>query len=166
MIQHIPFSLFKAMPWKNGRGTTLEILKIGTHFRISQAKISEDGPFSHFPGMDRFITVLSGKGIILNGQTLLPLEGFLFSGDEDSRAELIEDAVEDFNVMVDRSWGQVRVEIKRIPSREPFILMATQRTFIYEIKKAPDLWVLEPSDSKSFFLDQDQILIIIYLTVI
>lgn len=161
MIQHIPFSLFKPMPWKNGRGTTLEIFKIEDKFRISQAKISEAGAFSIFPGMHRFITVLSGDGIILNGQRLGQLEVHEFSGDESSYAELISGEVEDFNVFVKSDWGQVRVEMKSL--KDKLIFKADLQTFIYEIKKAPELWVLEPGDTKTF--DQDSKLIVIYLIV-
>lgn len=161
MIRHIPYSLFKLMPWKNGRGTTLEIFKFEDKFRISQAKISEAGPFSQFPGMDRFITVLSGDGIILNGKELGPLNVHKFSGDENSFAELIGGEVEDFNVFVKREWGEARVEIKI--KKQELNIKADVQTFIYEIKKAPELWVLEPGDTKIF--DQESKLIIIYLIV-
>lgn len=163
MIQHIPFSLFKPMPWKNGRGTTLEIFKIEGKFRISQAKISEAGPFSFFPGMDRFILPLSGDGIILNQKRIQPLEIYQFSGDENTHCELMGGEVEDFNVIVNRNWGEARVELKTLSGN--LTIKADTTMFIYEIKKAPELWVLEPGDLKDFFFNQEAKLIFVYLIV-
>ncbi|KAI8608127.1 RmlC-like cupin domain-containing protein [Chytriomyces sp. MP71] len=62
----------KPMPWKNGKGTTLEIAT-GAHdtatgdwgWRLSAASVVEDGPFSAFPGIDRFLTVYEGGPLLL-----------------------------------------------------------------------------------------------------
>jgi environmental stress-induced protein Ves len=58
---------YRIMPWKNGGGTTSEILieppgADVAHFdwRISMARIDQDGNFSSFSGVDRTLTVLSG----------------------------------------------------------------------------------------------------------
>ena len=48
---------FVRMPWKNGKGKTLQLLrgedKQGLTFRISQATVAESGHFSDFTGLDR-----------------------------------------------------------------------------------------------------------------
>lgn len=150
------------MPWKNGRGTTLEIFKIEDLFRISQAKISEDGTFSLFPGMDRWILVLEGEGIVLNGKTLKSFEPYKFSGDDQSHASLLKTEVQDFNVMVKRDWAEVVVEVKRVRHLN---FEAREKTFIYQMTKGPELWILDPSDIKEFSFDQDTVLIMTYLTV-
>ena len=56
------------MPWKNGGGETIEIMKWPqdgdlSHFdwRISMAQVALDGPFSVFPKIDRHLAVLAGK---------------------------------------------------------------------------------------------------------
>lgn len=78
MIKLLTRSSYKAMPWKNGKGTTLEIFKYppaatpatpatGTsafEWRISSAMVAEDGPFSFFPGFQRSIAVLNDSLIL------------------------------------------------------------------------------------------------------
>ena len=51
---------YRVMPWKNGGGTTTEVAVSPEgagldHFdwRISMARVEQDGPFSTFPGIDR-----------------------------------------------------------------------------------------------------------------
>lgn len=62
------------MPWKNGLGTTTEIALFpdgssvaenNFKWRLSSAEITQDGPFSNYPGYQRFLTILSGKPITL-----------------------------------------------------------------------------------------------------
>ena len=57
------------MPWKNGRGTTLEIAaepkgaKLDDPsllWRLSSAPVTEPGPFSAFPGLASFRTFFDG----------------------------------------------------------------------------------------------------------
>lgn len=56
-------------PWKNGGGTTRELLAWPhAHdwaLRISVARIERDGPFSSFPGVQRWLAVLEGAGLHL-----------------------------------------------------------------------------------------------------
>lgn len=79
------------MPWKNGFGTSFEVViypaestmaKQDFDFRISMAKVSNDNEFSHFSGMKRFLTVIHGSGIKFNQKTILPFEILHFNGDE------------------------------------------------------------------------------------
>lgn len=101
----------RRMPWKNGKGETIEIAihpegsGIETFaWRISTASVSEDGPFSAFDGVDRNLSVLTGDGILLtvDGQeSRLTRESapFAFAGDRPTMARLIGTPITDLNVM-------------------------------------------------------------------
>ena len=56
-------------PWKNGGGETRELLTWPSRdewrVRISLAEIRSDGPFSEFPGVWRWFTVVEGDGVCL-----------------------------------------------------------------------------------------------------
>ena len=69
----LPASLHVTRPWKNGSGVTTEVLltppgagQADFDLRISTAPITEDGPFSAFPGVERIITVIHGQGLDLD----------------------------------------------------------------------------------------------------
>jgi environmental stress-induced protein Ves len=58
-------STHKAMPWKNGGGETAEIAVFPEGasmqdfgWRVSMAKVTENGPFSLFPDIDRTLSIL------------------------------------------------------------------------------------------------------------
>jgi environmental stress-induced protein Ves len=76
------------MPWKNGLGRTEQIeifpeksIFPGEDFlwRISSAKVQGASPFSQFPGCDRWLMVLGGQGLLLDGAPLFPEEPIHFS---------------------------------------------------------------------------------------
>lgn len=127
MITNLTAADFRVMPWANGKGTTVEMLRIEREgllvLRLSRAMVVEDGAFSMFPGIDRNLTVLSGPGFDLVGEglrlTARPLVPVAFAGDVAVRAEGVTAPSEDFNVMWDRAlpkpvvWVQ---EAGRIPS--------------------------------------------------
>jgi hypothetical protein len=56
-------------PWKNGGGVTRELLagrlRRRWTVRVSVAEIEADGPFSSFPGVERWFAVLEGGGVAL-----------------------------------------------------------------------------------------------------
>lgn len=58
-----------AQPWKNGGGTTQELGRWPAEgdwrWRISVARIEQDGPFSPYPGVQRWFAVLDGAGVLL-----------------------------------------------------------------------------------------------------
>ena len=58
-----------ATPWRNGGGVTRELFAwpsaAAWQLRISVANIDADGPFSSFPGVDRWFAVLQGNGVVL-----------------------------------------------------------------------------------------------------
>ena len=116
----IPASSYVRMPWKNGGGTTMEILKAPADgrfaYRISVADVASDGPFSRFEGYDRHIMVLEGAGMTLDcgphGKlSLTPFAPVFFSGDWDVTGALTNGPVRDFNVIVDRARWRASVDV-------------------------------------------------------
>ena len=107
MIVHLSAADFTAMPWANGKGTTVELLRVERDgrliLRLSRAMVVEDGAFSIFAGLARNLTVLSGPGFDLVGDGLhLParlLQPVAFSGAVALRAVGVAQPSEDFNVM-------------------------------------------------------------------
>ena len=104
-----------SMPWKNGGGTTREVLKcpvsstINTFdWRISLAAVATSGPFSIFPGVDRTMIVTDGEGIELyDKHDRISLrrsdEPFFFAGEVPYRASLVDGPIADLNVMTKRT---------------------------------------------------------------
>jgi environmental stress-induced protein Ves len=96
------------MPWKNGCGETAEIDRSpsGTGpylWRLSQATIQADGPFSSFPGYDRWLSIWKGGSISLNGITVGPMEPIRFSGDDETYCKVAGAPVLDVGLIFDRS---------------------------------------------------------------
>lgn len=59
------------MPWKNGRGFTLEIARFPPApaefaWRLSLASIDADGPFSSYAGYERVVVLMDGDGFDLD----------------------------------------------------------------------------------------------------
>lgn len=106
---------YRVMPWKNGGGSTTELLirpegaTLAERFlfRVSMADVASSGPFSTFAGFDRHLVIVSGKGMTLSvgGRTLAlePLRPVFFSGDDAASGALVAGPVRDFNVIVDRT---------------------------------------------------------------
>ncbi|MFP5392094.1 MAG: HutD family protein [Gammaproteobacteria bacterium] len=118
----IPYAGLESSPWKNGAGCTTEIAAAppGATFdsfdwRISLATISHDGPFSHFPGIDRTLALVDGPGATLdigNGSRFLLCEEepiFEFAGEANIAATLAGGPTTDFNVMTRRQRCHHRV---------------------------------------------------------
>jgi uncharacterized protein len=119
----------KRMPWKNGKGETVEIA-VSPHgatvdnfdWRISMATVAEDGPFSVFDGIDRTLSVLTGEGITLTvaGQAPVTLRretpAYSFPADRDTHATLVSGPITDLNVMTRR--GAFTHAVKRVVMQE------------------------------------------------
>jgi len=123
---------YRSMPWKNGGGTTREILISpprtergdGFDYRVSLADVRADGPFSTFPGCDRHLVVVGGAGMRLDvGGRALALRPFVpvaFSGDDATYGTLTEGPVRDFNVIVDRERVRASVACVEVHRRTRF----------------------------------------------
>jgi hypothetical protein len=119
---------YRVQPWKNGGGTTTEIVAYppGASFeafewRISMAQVDEPGPFSQFPGIDRTLAVLEGAGLMLHieerGGVRLgrPTPPYGFPGELEIESTLAEGPILDLNVMTRRGrWRHHLVHIAAI----------------------------------------------------
>jgi uncharacterized protein len=119
------------MPWKNGGGVTRELLKLPhpsepARFlaRLSIAQVAASGPFSVFPGVDRTIMLLEGKGMALSiaGAPEVVLDQrwqpFAFPGDAESGCRLLGGEVRDFNLMVDRATAKATLAVVHLAPGE------------------------------------------------
>ena len=125
MLTVIPASTYRRMPWKNGQGETTEIAvePAGGSFlwRLSIADVARSGPFSAYPGIERWVTVLSGSGMRLTiGEDAPRLVRALdppvrFSGGAVTSCELLAGAIRDFNLMLDHDAAEGQLAVLRGP---------------------------------------------------
>ena len=96
-------------PWKNGLGVQYEITCDGSlpddwTWRLSTADITQDVPFSVFPGVNREFCVADGNGVILNingvDHRCEPGSITKFRGDDVVFATLIDGPMRALNLMV------------------------------------------------------------------
>jgi uncharacterized protein len=120
----IKFSELQTIPWKNGGGVTREIAALREHdkiiWRLSIADVSEDGPFSAFPGLTRILTVIDGSGIVLTSSdhAVDALFGapVMFDGGEACESKLIDGPIRDFNVMFEPKLCNAEVILIQAPA--------------------------------------------------
>lgn len=110
-------------PWKNGGGLTRELLAWSAGasgapwtLRISVADITADGPFSAYPGIDRWFAVLQGGGVRLalpDGPCELHAGNapLAFGGEAAPGCTLLHGATRDLNLMVRRGAGQAAMRL-------------------------------------------------------
>jgi environmental stress-induced protein Ves len=111
MIKIITPEQYRDIPWKNGKGSTTELLindgaDINNFkWRISIAKVTENGSFSDFSGFLRNLVLIKGNGITLehNQNSVDNLDSLLkvacFNGADTTIATLTSGPIVDFNVM-------------------------------------------------------------------
>lgn len=96
--------------WRNGGGRTRELLAwpaaAAWSLRLSVARIERDGPFSAYPGVERWFAVVSGAGVDLHwpgGRLERCRRGdrpLRFDGGEAPEARLAGGPTEDLNLML------------------------------------------------------------------
>jgi environmental stress-induced protein Ves len=98
-----------AVPWRNGLGVQYEIICDGSlpddwTWRLSTADITQDVPFSSFPGVTREFCVADGNGVVLNingvDHRCGPGSVTTFRGDDVVFATLIDGPMRALNLMV------------------------------------------------------------------
>lgn len=107
-----------AQPWRNGGGVTQELLAwpaeaAGSDWqlRISVARIDRSGPFSAYPGVERWFAVLQGEGVVLrfaNRRLMLGAgsEPVRFDGAAAPDCDLLDGATQDLNLMARSDAGR------------------------------------------------------------
>nr|WP_315402058.1 HutD family protein [uncultured Duganella sp.] len=132
MTQLIQYASLMPAPWKNGGGSTTEIAAFppGAGFdefdwRVSLATITQDGPFSAFPGIDRTLALVDGDGVLLDfgdeRVVLSPSEPLIeFAGEEQVHATVTGANTTDFNVMTRRGRCRHRLEACVVRGVEQF----------------------------------------------
>lgn len=110
-MELIRYNTLEEKPWKNGLGTTREIViwpldadLSNFEWRVSAASIIFPGHFSHYPEVSRSLGVLSGKSAELKlGETTKTLsykgEILRFDGGEHAEVLSANGPVLDYNVM-------------------------------------------------------------------
>nr|BDT29912.1 HutD family protein [Bacteriovorax sp. HI3] len=159
MIEIFTKDSFKEMPWKNGGGSTLELYRMPSegdfNFRLSMATVSSDGPFSHFPGIDRILLLMEGAGFRLNKkpQSLTmdtPFSPLTFSGEEDIHCQLIQGTCRDFNIMTRRDFAKSSLSIVDRDGKNPLKIKALcPLKFIYDTH-AQTLTKMNQGDESEF----------------
>lgn len=147
-----------AVPWKNGGGVTREVAAFpegagfdGFDWRISIADVAAGGPFSRFPGIDRVLTVIEGRGMVLSVEGLAAVDlnersnPFAFPGDASCAAELTDGPIRDLNVMTRR--GTCTAAVRRIlaPEEIPCRAAATILVALDTLSLGPE--TLAPYDA-------------------
>lgn len=112
------------VPWRNGGGLTRELLAWPDPqdwlLRVSVADIHASGPFSAYPGVDRWFAVLDGGTVCLDTTGAEPRELtashpalHAFSGDALTHCTALGPTTRDFNIMARRS--RIRVMQQPLP---------------------------------------------------
>src|SRR5213594_1326058 len=95
--------------WRNGGGRTRELLvwpsPADWQLRVSVADIEADGPFSAFPGVQRWFAVIEGAGVVLQfaggERRIVPGdEPLSFDGAEAPGCRLVAGPTRDLNLML------------------------------------------------------------------
>lgn len=117
----IPATQFKTIPWKNGKGDTIELaINEGGclndfQWRLSMASVVEDGVFSDFTGYQRNLILIKGEGIELVHDDKVTdklthlLSMATFDGSCKTFGKLINNPIVDFNIMTNKESHQVIV---------------------------------------------------------
>lgn len=136
--------------WHNGAGSTRELLAWPVAgnwvWRLSVAEITHNAAFSHYPGIDRWISVLGGDrataGVRLklseHGQAaaheLTPAsEPFAFDGAQQVDCELLDGHTQDFNLMVRR--GRASGQLHKLEGLKIVELNTTKTVAVYSYSK-------------------------------
>jgi environmental stress-induced protein Ves len=105
-------------PWRNGGGQTRELLlwpenTSAWRLRISLASVTRSGPFSLYPGVQRWFSVVEGNGVALrvggNEYRLnVASAPFQFSGDTPVHCDLVDGSTSDLNLMASGGVGKMQ----------------------------------------------------------
>lgn len=144
-FRHLRPSDYKIVPWKNGGGSTTELLveprdaslATGFNWRVSLAALDGPGPFSGFPGVDRIIMQLEGQPMSLDhgkdGRHQLTLcVPYRFRGEWTTFGHL-DGRARDLNVMTTRTRASAHVEFTQLPVGETLPSRRTAGPFVVHV---------------------------------
>jgi len=120
------YSTYRKMPWRNGRGFTLEIARepaTGEDFawRLSLADIDRDGDFSAYPGYRRALVLVAGQRLHLkfrrHGNCMLDpaKRGARFEGEWKTHGAIPGGGCTDLSLIVRRGAGARPGSVVRAP---------------------------------------------------
>jgi environmental stress-induced protein Ves len=99
----IRYSDYVQMPWKNGKGSTLEIdLAQDKTWRLSAATVLQPCWFSDYSGFNRLLTVWTGDGLLLNDFLLKKYETYSFVGEDSIYCKNLSAQVTDLGFIFNR----------------------------------------------------------------
>lgn len=135
-LQLIHLTEVAPVPWQNGGGLTRELLRWppgaaeAWQLRISVAEVAQSGPFSAYPGVERWFCVLQGAGVVLRfneGRHRLTPDSppLRFDGARAPACTLVAGTTLDLNLMARQSAG--RAEMARAQAGVPWVSRAPLR---------------------------------------
>ena len=129
--------------WRNGGGRTRELLRwpLDAHddgawsLRISVADIEADGPFSAYPGVERWFAVIEGAGVVLgfaDGDRELragaaPLH---FDGGDAPGCMLVAGPTRDLNLMARGGAGRMQAVVPGVEWVGAFAVRALYTAYV------------------------------------
>lgn len=132
-------------PWRNGGGITRDLLAwpaaADWQLRISVAEVTRDGPFSAYPGVERWFAVVQGAGVVLHfgdddrrlAHESPPLR---FDGAAAPGCTLIDGATRDLNLLArkDAGHGEMQAVAAGVDWRSPAPLRAVFTLYPAELR--------------------------------
>jgi environmental stress-induced protein Ves len=117
---------YRRMPWRNGRGFTLEIARQPTRgedfaWRLSLADIDRDGDFSAYPGYRRALVLVAGERLRLRfrghgNRTLDPTHRVVrFEGEWETHCAIPRGRCTDLSLIVHKGSGARSGSVVRAP---------------------------------------------------
>ena len=149
MIEIIEPAQFKVVPWKNGKGETIEmaINAGGTldHFdwRLSMASVVDDGVFSDFSGYTRNLILIAGDGIDLQhneskiDKLIHLLDYATFDGGSKTMANLHGSAITDFNIITRTSNMDAKISCQL--QTQKHLIEQCELCFIFSLFKNAEI---------------------------
>ena len=132
----VRFAELPVVPWRNGGGVTREVLASGGSgpqgfdWRISIADVSQPGPFSTFPGVDRVITLVEGErmDLVIDGVVhVLGLhESLSFDGASQASCSLPAGPMRGLDVMTRSDRMSAAVAVRDLSETRPIAVSGSQ----------------------------------------
>lgn len=153
------------MPWKNKKGITSQIAispanstleKLDFDFRLSSAPVVEDGVFSKFPGYQRLLLPIRGKGFSLNGALYEQHEVAAFSGDDETHCELVNGDIVDLGLIYNDKKIKASAKVLRLKDVFNFSAEPKAIYFVYILQGKVTVNEIESEDGDTVHLENPE----------